>query len=518
MNEGKSLPVDSPGAIRAARGSLASLARGLVTVPLNLILVALILQRLGPSALGVWGLLGLLTNPVLTYSFGLATALTRQVALDRDDAARHARLLSAGLFAYGILALVLILADLALNETLVTWIQQRPDQPAGQLTGVGHLALASYLVLLVGYPFSCVLYGREDVARAQSCITANQILMIGLAYFVVSPESGLMSLYACTLAGMILQTAGAAWFATRALGISPLRAFERRELVDLLRESVPLAFLECFRVGFYYLDKWLLTAAMGTAATGFYELGARLGLVFRALLNTFSVPLLAGSAGTLASDRTGAKLERLTYYSLRYLLAMALPIGVFTALEAPRILMAWVGTGEPLARFALQLMIPSYLLNALGWGVLWIVIGQGRVLWATTFGLFALALNAVADLVALHQFGSFRAMVLASALASLTSTILVILAPIREGTLPAARFLKCALRLMMAAGAAALVLATVPDLFPGDSRVHVGGELVLRALFFSMLYAAVGAGLGEVDDQDRFFLRSLGGLLRRRSA
>ena len=519
------IPVDAPGAMRAARNSLASLTRGVITVPLGLVVVALIKAGPGLGVLGLWGALSLLTSPMPPFTFGLHSSLIRQVACRAGDLAAQARVIGAGLRLYlGLdagLAALYVVARGALIEHLAQWAGLAPAQVAVALD----VSVSSYLLQLAGTPFVCFLLGREENPQAQACFTAGQVALAAGVFAAVKLRAGAdlvlantalantalaNRVWAATLFGTVVQVALQFAYAYRRAGFAPLTADPAGLYGTLMRESLSLTVLELAKLTFYHLDRWLVLIWLGGRYAGFYELGARLGLVFRALLNTLCASLMASAAVASTSAIATAKLRRLTYYSLRYLLALAVPISLFVVLEARRILELWVGATGPEPVTALAYLVPSYLLNAVAWAVLLPLVGRGRIRVAVRWGLISVGLNVLLDVAALALSGTFEAVLAASFAGSLLTALGLIAGRVREGLLDAPAVMRVIARLLIAAAigvcAGALVLPA------GTGRTAALGAFALHGAIAVALYLFLLVVLGEVDDQDRHFLRKFGGV------
>lgn len=509
------LPVDAPGAVRLARNALASLARGVVTVPLTLVVAAIVLDRLGPAAVGIAGILGFLVNPIVTFDFGIVPALTRHAAARRDRPDEMARLVATGLAAFLAIVAALTLVYLGVRSHVAAWLSAQSGFPVLAVARSLDLAWATQAVLLSGLAHAAALNGLERIPDNLRASTAHQVLLTVLVAVCVHPATGLPALFACSLAASLVQVAMQAASLERALGVpvGGVSAAQGHLLRLLAGEAFALSGLSAFRVGFVYLDKWLLTAALGSAATGYYELGSRIGVVARAILNTMCVPLLSSSATAATSLMADAKLSRLSYYSLRYLIAVSLPLVVLSHTLAASVFSVWLGRAPDAAVQAQRYLVPSYLLNAWAWSILYQMVGEGLIAAAVLHGLGALALNLAGDLVVLGFGYGYGGVLAVNAATSVVLFASLVRAQVRRGRLSVGEVSRSALRLALAAAVAGAALFLLP-LPAAPDRFRLAAAVAVQVAVYGAVYVSWAWFSGEVDEQDRYFLIRFGNLTR----
>ncbi|MBI4863415.1 MAG: hypothetical protein HY815_24585 [Candidatus Riflebacteria bacterium] len=505
-------PVDAPGALRIARNVVAGLARGAITLPLALITTALILYWHGPAVLGVWAMLSVFTNPLLFCDFGISWALTLLVARHRADQDRFRGLVSTSLALYLALAAVLVAGYLVVRHDGALWLSTRSSVPVADTVACLDLAVLTYVILLIGLVPYATLNGLEAVHSTQAATALNQViltaLIVALAPWTRSPTSLFVAAAAAAAWQVVYQTRVLA----ATLGFWPATPGAVRVLHGrtLLGQGLALSLLETYRLGFHFLDKWILGAFLGTGPVGYYELGVRVGMLFRGVLNALCLPLLSASATAATSDLAQAKLRRLSHYAMRYLTLVAVPATLLVLLEAPRILVIWTGRADPPAIAAVTHLVPSYLCNAFAWAVLYILLGGGKTGVACACALGAASLNLAVDLAALHLWGRFEPVLAMSLGASLLTALLLVLYQVRLRLLTVGPLVPSGARIAAAGLASTLALLALPGCFGVPTRAQAAAELTVHVALFGLVNVLVLWKLGEVDDQDRFFLSRIG--------
>lgn len=499
--------------MRIARHTLFTLARGLVTVPLILVIVGLILARLGPAALGVWAVLQFFSAPLLTFDFGITWSLARQVAAARDDRDKVERLVATSLALHLAPALVTVVAASFLARPAAAWLAGRSGLDEGTLVTVVVLTLASFLAQIAGLTAAGALNATERLPRVQVAVVAHQaVVALGTWLFVEGPD-GLVRLFALTLGANLLQLVLLTSGLAAALGTAFPRRRPELELARvLLRGALAFLALEAFLNAFLVLDKWLLSWFSGSVAVGHYELAARMGLVFRSILSAAGIPLLAAASAASASADPEPRLAELTRAALRFGTLSIVPATIWVGLEAERILTMWAGSADPEVAQAMRLLVPSGLVSSLSLLMMNLVMGGGGL--RLVMGLSALG-------VAAHLTLDFTALVLAPGLVWLTraslaasglTTLAMLGSQVRAGRADLARLAASVARAALSAGLAGLALAALSR--PVAGRLAAGLELAASAVLFACAY---GAGLvlsGELSPDER---TQAAGLFRRAS-
>jgi O-antigen/teichoic acid export membrane protein len=508
------LAVDAPGAQRAARNSLVSLFRGVLTVPLNLITTAVLLSRAGADALGLWAILLVFTNPITGFYFGLSWSLARKVPHHRSDPAALTRWVSSCASVYAGLIAALALAFLVVRGDLAAWLATRSAVAPGEIARALDLSVVSLLVLACGFPLGALLFGMEEIPAIQTAVVAHQVVITGLQVLLVAPGAGAAAIFGPALAGSVVQVAFQLAAVRRILGHVPLAAsaVRAREARALVSEAVGISLFEAFQLSFYHVDKWLVAAFLGTGPVGYYELGVRVAMTARAVLNTVCLAIFSSVANAAASPLAAPKLARLFHYALRYLVLVSLPLVVACGLYAPRLLTLWVGRAEAPAVLALTLLVPSYVCNALSTGMLFLLLGEGRTRPVLAFSGANLLLSWTLAGLAIGLTGSFSALVAASLGASALSTaaLLVYFASVRRLVSPALAW--SGGRLLAAAALFGAAVALIPE-WAVSSTAGLALDLALRVGVLLAADLALLFALGEADEQDRYFLAHWRGIV-----
>lgn len=290
---------------------------------------------------------------------------------------------------------------LALFTALViissAWLANRPLEMIIAIA-LGTIGLLMYSVqgtseaVLAGYERLDIAAGGRILHQITFVLVGSAVLLLGLGYF---------GLIFANLLGIALMTL-ICWRGVRTLGIYPVGGDKAHWLV-LIKSSVPFGIIG-FTLGLSYkFDSILLNIYHGDEATGYYN--AAYTLVFSAVMlsnsiNTALYPSLARQAVADASALPGIYQR-----SLRYLMALSLPIAMGTWLLADPIVQLLFGADyqavTPVLRTIIWVLPLMYASEFLGY----VVVIAGQEAKVARSIIFSTTINVAANLILIPLYG-----------------------------------------------------------------------------------------------------------------
>src|SRR5579859_770743 len=364
----------------------------------------LVIRKLGADAFGQYAAVGAFGAIfIFIADLGLSPYMVRQFARWRNTPDGHAEAQRL----YGtVIALRLLLSCLAAVLIIcAAWLTRRPA------IMIGAIALNAVTLILYGVQGTseAALAGFERFDYSSGAKIANQFVFVLLGGLGLWLGFGYYGLIVANLVGVALMTY------VCARGVRELHLLKPQGLSGslwpaLLRASLPFGLIG-FALGLSYkFDSVLLNIFRSDAETGWYN--AAYNLVFSAavlsnVFNTALYPSLAREAMT-APDKLPPVVER----GLRYLMLVALPIAVGTAVLADQLVTFLFKSGFEPAAPILQIIIWTVPLmftsEMLGYVVL--ITDQERR--AARSVLVSTGLNVTCNLLLVPRFGFYAAAVM----------------------------------------------------------------------------------------------------------
>jgi len=460
----------------------------------RVILTPLILGKIGLEGYGVWTLLFTLSGSVniVGASFGLTYAKFTAEYAARDDYGRLNQLIGSALLLIGGFAAVALSAIVLARDPILAVLGVPLHLRAAAGTALILVALTVLLQMSIGGVTQIVAGLQRTDLRYKSAILSS-VIYFGLALLLLNRGWGLYGLATSYLVGELIAT-GFCWVWCRRLcpqlRISPLRATRfglakvlalggRFQILHLLTGSSATAF------------SMLLSALLGPASLGIYQLALRLIRLGEASLNTVLAPMMPAFAHFHAEEET-AKAEVLYQYGSRMVFVMALLSFGFLGVFADNLILVWTGNAYPLAAWTLQVVAPAFIAKSLtGMGTA-SLRGKGTVGLEVKFNLVTVIAIWGLLFPAYWQFG-YRGLVLAASAGLLLGSAWFVRAYARMESVDRARYLGMVLLLPLAAICPVIVViaflqqhVSIPLPIPSQ-RWALLAEICLWGLLYTFL-------------------------------
>jgi len=300
------------------------------TWTLTALTLALLPRYLGPEHMGQLGVA--LSFEVVASSLaglGLGTLITREVARDRDSAAR---LLGTAIWlnvGFGLLAAAIIIG-LGFQLGYGGWTK----------AAIATIAITSPLNLLILLGFGA-LQGAE-VMRFQAVIdVSNKIFLLIFLGLIVFLDLGFGAYLALSFASAAFTAVPSLVLAHRNIPFD-LLSFSFKHARRLVMEGIPFASVGIVVVVYVAVDTILLSLLAGETAVGIYAAPARIWgtLLFApTIITTVVFPRMAATA-----MHDPAELRRIARISLQVVVGLTLPAAVIGAGAGRELLVDLIGS------------------------------------------------------------------------------------------------------------------------------------------------------------------------------
>jgi O-antigen/teichoic acid export membrane protein len=330
---------------RVLRSTVSNYLGKLITLCTWFFLTPFILRRLGPTAYGLWALVGSLVTYGSLLDLGVGRAVIKYVAEynARGETKQAHSLVATALCLYSVLSLIAILVSAIIAPVFPGFFNLPPEERA----------TATWLVLLMGSGIGISIPCTTTTAvlrGLQRYDILNLIAIIGTLLSAVATITilflggGVLGMVGVSIAVMLVMQAPSIWFINR---IAPELRFgwrgAKRSLVrTILSFSSSLFVIDMATRLQTKTDETVIGAFLQVSFVTPYSLARRLSEVPQILTDQFMKVLLP-LASQLHAENDRARLRLLYITGTRLTLAIFLPIGCTVVILARPILTAWVG-------------------------------------------------------------------------------------------------------------------------------------------------------------------------------
>lgn len=442
---------------------------------LSFFLVVAIARYLGDAGLGKYSFAFAFAGLFAIFAdLGLSTYLTREIARDKEKAARYAS---------NMLMLKLILAAFTLLPPLVVinFIEQSPE--VRQAVYIVALATA---FLNLNNVFSTLFASHEKLEYTALATILERILTVGLGLLLLFAGKGLIGLVTAYLVSYLIVLVVSGIIAYKKTSAFSL-GFDRELWKHMLKSSLPFWFTTIFITIYFRIDTVLLQMMTSYQQVGWYN------AAYKALDALYFIPSAVVTATfpvmSRLHDSNKELLQKLYKRAFYYLVVLAIPIATGIMLLSDRIIKFIYGSGFEQAAPALQILIwaeamifistlAGYLLNSIN-----------RQLVFTYTAAAATLLNIGANLILIPKYGYMGA---AIATVLTEAMVLIVLYHSAKTNGYGADLTKSFLKPTIAALAMAATLLLL-DFMPILVLIPIGA-----AAYFAVLFLIRGIGKDEI--------------------
>jgi len=394
---------------RIVRNSIANLLRGVISLPIVLLITPFIISTIGTTAFGIWALASAFVSYASLLDLGIGSALVKFVAQYKvkGETTQINYLLNTAFVTY------IFVGALAFSLLLLSkeWILTQFFRVGGELRNEANFVLvgsmAIFTVNLAFGVFSSLLNGlqRMDLTSGTT-ITTTIVNAVGTIVVLVFGY-GLKGLVVVSAMAFIAQIILNIVLSRREFSLLVFNPslFRPSFLKRLLGFSLQMQVVGLASLVHAQLDKILLGHFLGLGYIAQYEAASRVVTHLRALPLMMLAPIMP-AASEIHVDRDAKQvLQNLYYRSLKYMISVSLPIFVFVTLFAQSLISLWLGSDYSLAAFALQFLAMANLVNLLTGPGFLTLVGAGKPRYGVYSSLLGIALNIILSLTFIIWLG-----------------------------------------------------------------------------------------------------------------
>lgn len=355
-------------------------------------------RYLGPYSTGQYQLvLSLVALFGVVIDLGVSQYVTKKIAEDKNQARHYFRSFLAAevvmaLFIYGL---------------LLAYVWLRGYEPIiFQASLVAGLGLFFYGLTV---PFLTVISAFQDLKRVAIINFLAPVINTGLIFLAITAGFGIVFLVAHQLVfGMVAVVLYYIFIKRYIPQPGILTVFQEMDLPllkKILKASLPFAALVSFATIYNRIDVVLITHYLGYEQTGLYTASYKivdLANFFPAAVSHSLYPVLAGLMASRSLDAVKVTIEKY----LRFMVCLALPVGVLGSLLSPKLVMILTGNDARFADSAVPLSILVWAIAVLFIYVVANALVVSQLTKSAVYVTFAnVIINVVGNIILLPLYG-----------------------------------------------------------------------------------------------------------------
>ncbi|HEX77191.1 MAG TPA: flippase [Dehalococcoidia bacterium] len=310
---------------------------------LHLVLIIFIARELGDIGYGKYAFAFAFTSLFIIFSdFGLSILSIREIARDKSKASKYLSNVSIvkailSLITFALIVIVINLMDYPQDTTQTVYI-------------VGLIVVFSSFTQF----FRSIFRAFERMEYEMMTRIVEETLVIGAGLTVLFLGYGLLELVSVILVARFLMSLFSLAIVIKRF-TAPELSLDIPLAKQLIKAALPFGLMAIFLTIYFQIDSVMLSVMKGDAVVGWYNAAYQLVLALMFIPAAF-----IGSLYPLLSRyfKSSKDSLRITYEkSFKYLLILAIPLGIGTTLVADKVIALLYGAGFANSVIALQILV-----------------------------------------------------------------------------------------------------------------------------------------------------------------
>jgi O-antigen/teichoic acid export membrane protein len=480
-----------------------------------IVLVPVATRFLGKEQYGLWTAVLALTGYIGLADLGLSTSfvtyIARYVALGDFKSAN--RVVTHGLLFYLLVSSVMLIVSILASPVLFHFLNINESDWATARSAL-YLSVGVFAVTSVAGVYGSILAAvqRMDLFNVQ--FVGLLAAKFTCTWAALVAGYGVNGMFIADLAATMMSVPVVLYLAKRAVPglVHRWDGYDKTLMGTMLKFGLRLQVSRIADIVQMSYDKLLLTRYLGFSATAMYDYGSRPINRLRTLPVT-AISSLIPAVSALDADANDARIRAAVARSTRYLVVIAVPLFSLCVLFAHRLMTLWIGPGNELAAYTLQILSVGSCVSVVMSALSLVSLGKGEPEFQMRTTLVQAVLNVILSTVLVIQFG-FLGAVAGTSLSMVVGGVLFFYSYGRRVIDSPVAFLSATLLRPVASVIPALLggflIAVLGDhLNPESSRLTGVAILGVACLLFAAIYAAFLRMTGAFTSDDIGFLRNV---------
>jgi len=272
---------------------------------------------------------------------GFQTILVREMARDESNASK----LIGNAY---VIRLILTMLAIVLSMVVITLMSYPVDTTT-------YIYIAAFTLLFMSFSDLYATIFQANLRMEYNIIAklTFKVLSAALIFWIIFSHGTLMQVMIVMVFSEMVKTLINFLFSRKF--VRPQFEIDFSLWKYLFKESMPIALSNVIWIIYYQIDMVMLSPMMGDAAVGIYSAAHKLFEPFSLIPHAFMISLFPIMSSSFKSSKD--RLMRIYKLSFGYLLIIALPIAIGTALLSEKIILLVYGTPFADSATALQILI-----------------------------------------------------------------------------------------------------------------------------------------------------------------
>ncbi len=448
----------------------------LINYSIGFFTLILTARYLGVEGFGILSLAFAITSIFgIFIDFGLGTLTVREVARDKSLSNKYL----TNVVAIKLLLSLLIFFLIASVTTLIGYPQNEVN--------VIYLITISMIIGTFNGTFTSIFIAHEKVEYQSFSTLINGILIFIGVLIVIHLKLDIISFASiyiiCNTAALLYCIIIYAW-----KFFWPKFEINLNFWKALLKESWPFAITNVFATIYYYIDSVLLSILVNTEVVGWYNAAYRLILVLLfipVILNTVLFPIMSKR---YIESKDSLNLIYQKYF--KYMMVIAIPIGIGTTVLANKIIILIYGTNYANSVIALQILVWSSVIIFMTSAFSRLLEASNNQLVLTKIAALCAVLNVILNIIFIPKFSYIAASII-TVITELFALILCFITVSSIGYNLSHNILNNFIKIILTSILLGIILIVLKDI-----------NLIFSVIIAILIYFAVLYAVGVFQDDD----------------
>ena len=389
------------------RSGIYNIAGFLASALYMIVLVPVATRFLGKEQYGLWTAVLALTGYIGLADLGLSTSfvtyIARYVAL--GDLKTANRVVTHGLLFYLLVSSVMLIVSIVAYPALFDFLNIKEADWATARSAL-YLSVAVFAVTSVAGVYGSILAAVQRMDSFNLQFVGLLAVKFSFTCAALMAGYGVRGVFVADLTATMMSIPVVLYLARRSVPGLILRwdGYDKTLMRTLLKFGLRLQVSRVADIVQMSFDKLLLTRYLGLSATAMYDYGSRPINRLRTLPVT-AISSLIPAVSALDANDNDARIRAAVVRSTRYLVLLAVPLFSLCILFAQRLMTLWIGPGNELAAYTLQLLSVGSCVAVVMSALSLVSLGKGEPEFQMRTTLVQAIINVILSTVLVMHYG-----------------------------------------------------------------------------------------------------------------
>ena len=327
-----------------AKNSTSNVARVIILTPIYFLLVPYIISKIGIEGYGIWALIGIFGSYRVFADFGMTTSLIKFIAEANEEKNEliTSKYINTSIVTQLGFSIIPIIAIIIFRTFIIINVLNISENIEEIKLLVLIVAISTLINMLAGL-FQAIIDGVQRMDISNITITIHTFISALGTYILLELEYGILGLGIIQLVMALVLLGTNIILSKRLIKFRiNLFLFSKQTFKEIFSYSINIQLSSLARMWIEPGIKIIVSHMFSVTYVGYYEIALKFTSRITSLIRSALMPLFP-AASVFYKNGGVARVEKLRYYSSKYLFLLVSGFIAVTFATLPKFILVWIG-------------------------------------------------------------------------------------------------------------------------------------------------------------------------------